>query len=124
MLGIVLSLVVAGGFTLFALDDFTRASNATRDRISGSARPDPTPRVERERELRDSRGREYIDDANDVLLRPFNGIVADNRSRWVQRGVPAIFGLLVYGFLLGFLARYARGFGGPVRDRRRPASQF
>jgi hypothetical protein len=124
MLGIVLSLVVAAGFTLFALDDFTRASNATRDRISGSARPDPTPRVERERELRDSRGREYIDDANDVLLRPFNGIVANNRSRWVQRGVPAIFGLLVYGFLLGFLARYARGFGGPVRDRRRPASQF
>jgi hypothetical protein len=124
MLGIVLSLVVAAGFTLFALDDFTRASNATRDRISGSARPDPTPRVERERELRDSRGREYIDDANDVLLRPFNAVVANSRSRWVQRGVPAIFGLLVYGFLLGFLARYARGFGGPVRDRRRPASQF
>jgi hypothetical protein len=123
IVAIVLSLIVAAGFTLFALDDFTRASNESRDRISGSARPDPTPRAERERELRNGRVREYIDDANDVLLRPFTGIVTNDRSRWVQRGVPALFGLLVYGFLLGFLARYARGWGRPVRDRRRPASQ-
>ena len=118
-----LSLIVAAGFTLFAIDDFSRASNESRDRIAGNARPDPTPRAERERELRNSRVREYIDDANDVLLRPFAGIVANDRSRWVQRGVPALLGLLVYGFMLGFLARYARGFGGPVRDRRRPVSQ-
>jgi hypothetical protein len=123
IVAIVLSLIVAAGFTLFALDDFTRASNESRDRISGNARPDPTPRAERERELRNGRVREYIDDANDVLLRPFTGIVTNDRSRWVQRGVPALFGLLVYGFLLGFLARYARGWGRPVRDRRRPASQ-
>ena len=67
--------------------------------------------------------REYIDDANDVLLRPFAGLVANDTSRWVQRGVPALLGLLVYGFLLSFFARYARGFGSPVRDRRRPVSQ-
>lgn len=122
-LSIVLSLIVAAGFTLFAIGDFTRASNESRDRIAGDAQPDPTPRAERERELQNSRVREYIDDANDVLLRPFTGLVAHDKSRWVQRGVPALLGLLVYGFLLGYLARYARGFGGPVRDRRRPVSQ-
>ncbi len=122
-LAIVLSLLVAASFLLFAIDDFSRASNQSRDRIAGNARPDPTPRDERAREARNSAGREYIDDANDVLLRPFSGLVANDHSRWVQRGVPALLGLLVYGFGLGFLARYARGLGGPVRDRRRPVSQ-
>jgi hypothetical protein len=126
ILATVLSLLVAAGFALFAIDDFARASNASRDRIAGNARPDPTPRAEREREARNSEGRELVDDANDVLLRPFAGLVADTHSRWVQRGVPALLGLLLYGFVLGYLARYARGSGRrrtPPRDRRRRASR-
>jgi hypothetical protein len=126
ILSIVLSLLVAAGFTLFAIDDFTRASNASRDRIAGNARPDPTPRAEREREARNSQEREFVDDANDVLLRPFTGLVANSNSRWVQRGVPALLGLLTYGFVLGYLARYTRGRGGrrsPTRGRRRRASR-
>jgi hypothetical protein len=124
MLAIVLSVIVAAGFTLFAIDDFARASNASRDRIAGNARPDPTPRAEREREQRNSKAREAIDDANDVLLRPFTGLVAHDKSRWVQRGVPALLGLLVYGFMLGYLARYARGLGGrPAIGTRRPVSR-
>ena len=123
-LAIVLSLLVAAGFTLFAIDDFGRASNESRDRIAGNARPDPTPVAERAREARNSRARELIDDANDVLLRPFVGVVTNDRSRWAQRGIPALFGLLVYGFGLGFLARYTRGHGGPVlTGTRRPASR-
>jgi hypothetical protein len=122
-LAVVLSLLVAASFVLFAIDDFSRASHESRDRIAGNAKPDPTPRDERAREARNSAGREYIDDANDVLLGPFSGLVANDHSRWVQRGVPALLGLLIYGFGLGFLARYARGLGGPVRDRRRPVSQ-
>jgi len=111
ILAVVLSLTVATGFVLFAFDDFARASNESRDRIAGNARPDPTPRAERERERRNSRVREAIDDANDVILRPFSGLVANDGSRWVQRGVPALLGLLVYGFLLGYIARFARGHG-------------
>jgi hypothetical protein len=107
----ILSLLVVAGFTLFALDDFSRASTQSRDRIAGFESADPTPAAERTREQRHSRGRELIDDANDVLLKPFAGIAADASSRWVQRGVPALLGLLVYGFLLGYLARYMRGFG-------------
>jgi hypothetical protein len=32
-------------------------------------------------------------------------------GRWVQRMVPTILGLLVYGFLLAYLARFMRGRG-------------
>jgi hypothetical protein len=111
ILAIVLSLIVAVGFGLFAIDDMARASNNSRDRIAGNARPDPTPVAERQREQRNSRGRELIDDANDILLRPFAGLVAHDNSRWAQRGIPALLGLLVYGFMLGYVARYAHGHG-------------
>ena len=105
-----LSLIVASGFVLFAMDDFDRASASSRDRIKGDpTAAAPTPAGERERESRNSKGREYIDDANDVLLKPFAGVTENADSRWVRRGVPALLGLLVYGLLLGFAARYAKG---------------
>ncbi len=108
-LAIVLSLIVASGFVLFAMDDFDRASSSSRTRIAGDpAAADPTPAGERERERRNSRGREYIDDANDGLLKPFASISENADSRWARRGVPALLGLLVYGVLLGFASRYAK----------------
>jgi hypothetical protein len=111
-LAITLSLIVAAGFVMFAFDDFGRASNLEQGRIAHYDTVDPTPAGEREREKRHSKARELVDDANDVLLKPFAGIVSDtNRSRWVERGVPTLLGLLVYGFGLGFLSRYARGRG-------------
>ncbi len=111
ILAITLSLLVTAGFVLFALDDFSRASSQSRDRIAGVETTDPAPAAERRREGRQGRVRELIDDANDVLLRPFTGIVAGDPSRWVQRGVPALLGLVVYGFLLGYVARYRRAHG-------------
>ena len=108
---IVLSAVVALGFVLFVLEDADRASGRTVDEITSSQRVDPPPAGERVREQRHSKLREGIDDANDILLKPFAGISDSAGSRWVQRGVPALLGLLVYGFGLGFLARFARGRG-------------
>jgi hypothetical protein len=111
-LAIVLSLIIATGFVLFAFDDFSRASKEEQGKIAGYESADPTPAGEREREKRHSKAREYIDDANDILLKPFAGIVSDtNRSRWAERGIPALLGLLVYGFGIGYLARFARGHG-------------
>ena len=111
-LAVVLSLVVAAGFVLFAVDDFGRASDSSRNRIVGEyTATAPTPAGERERERRSGDVREAIDDANDVLLRPFAAITENDDSRWMQRGIPALLGLLVYGFLLGFLSRYAKGHG-------------
>ena len=111
-IAIILSLIVAAGFLAFAFDDFDRASTKTQQEIAGYETADPTPADERAREKRHGKGRELIDDANDILLKPFAGIVSEsNTSRWVERGVPALLGLLVYGFGLGFLSRFARGRG-------------
>jgi hypothetical protein len=113
LLAIVLSLIVAIGFTLFALEDIGRASEQSEHRVSGFTAAHPSPAGERERERRHGQLREAIDDANDVLLAPFAGITADATSRWARRGVPALLGLLVYGFGLGYLARWMTARGGP-----------
>jgi hypothetical protein len=122
-LAIALSLIVAIGFTLFALEDIGRASEQSEHRIAGFTAANPSPAGERERERRHSDVRETIDDVNDVLLSPFAGITADNPSRWARRGVPALLGLLVYGFGIGYLARWMTARGGPQAHpvRRRTA---
>ncbi len=126
-LAIGLSLIIAIGFTLFALEDIGRASEQSEHRIAGFTAASPSPAGERERERRNGDVREVIDDANDILLSPFAGITEADKSRWMQRGVPALLGLLVYGFLLGFLSRYTKGHGGPhlarPTGRRRQASR-
>jgi hypothetical protein len=110
-LAIVLSLFVALGFTLFALEDMGRASTNSEHRITGYAATNPSPAGERERERRHSQAREFVDDVDDVLLAPFAGVSDQSTSRWEQRGYPTLLALLVYGFGLGYLARFmtARG---------------
>jgi len=117
-LAIVLSLFVAVGFTLFALEDIGRASTKAENRVQDrSTATTPTPAGERERERRHGDVREAIDDVNDVLLSPFAGVSDDATSRWARRGVPTLLGLLVYGFGLGYVARFMKGHGGS-RSRR------
>jgi hypothetical protein len=108
-LAIILSLFVATGFVLFALEDIDRASTSSQNRIADIMSISPSPSGERDRAARHSKVHEAIDDVNDVLLDPFAGISRDADSRWVQRGVPTLIGLFVYGFLLGFAARYTKG---------------
>ena len=112
---IALSVIVAAGFLLFAVDDMDRASDASSSSLAGeAAAADPTADGERERERRDGAAREVVDDANDVLLRPFAGVSDTADSRWVRRGIPALLGLLVYGVLLGYVARYGKARVGPL----------
>lgn len=107
---IVASLVVIAGWGMFIIGEARDASAQTTTEIAGrtAARSaDPSPDQERARELAHSEPREAIDDVNDVLLAPFAGVAEEAGSRWVRRSVPAILALLVYGFGIGFLARYA-----------------
>ena len=77
-LAIALSLIIAIGFTLFALEDIGRASEQSEHRIAGATRrPAPSPAGERERERRHGQPREAIDDVNDVLLSPFAGVIGE-----------------------------------------------
>lgn len=105
---VVTSAFVLLGFGLFATDQVREASERTRDQIAGIERADPTAAQERARERAHSRPREVIDDVNDALLSPFAGVTSSD-NRWVHRGVPALLALLVYGFGLGFLARFTKG---------------
>lgn len=109
---IVCSLLVIAGWGWFAADQASSASEQTQAEIAGdvasqSASPDPDQEADREKV--NSKPHEAIDDANDVLLKPFASIADGSSSKWVRRTVPALLALLVYGFGLGLLARVAAG---------------
>src|SRR4029077_16671957 len=52
--------------------------------------------------------RAVIDEVAKTLTPPFKGVTASSNSEWVKRGAGMGFALLVYGFGLGFLARFIR----------------
>jgi hypothetical protein len=111
LVAVVASLLVIAGWGLFAIDQSTDASKQSIAEIKGlsaSSQPNPSPDEERAREKAHGSLREGIDDANDVLLRPFAGLVSGSSSQWVRRSIPALLALLVYGFGIGFVARLVR----------------
>ena len=109
---IVTSAIVLVSFGLFALDETREASKSSVAAIEGldaTRSAKPTEREERARQRAHSTVREAIDDADDILVTPFAPITDDSSSSWMRRGVPTLLALLVYGFGLAFLARFARG---------------
>jgi hypothetical protein len=103
---------VIAGWAAFAFDETRGASDRSRAEIAGSratSLPDPSPEQEREREHDHSRVREWVDDVNDVLLKPFAFAVDGSQSRWVRRSGAALLALLAYGFGAAYVARFARG---------------
>jgi hypothetical protein len=111
-IAVCLAAVVAVGFALFAVDELDRGSKTQQHAIErgiGIGRemvvpPAPAPKDEVIRERQQGKVREAIDDANDVLLLPFTGVVASSNSNWVTHGVPALLALFLYGVGLGLLA--------------------
>ena len=111
LIAIAASAIVLLGFGLFALDEMNRGSqnqqHALDSALGGEGRQPavivPTAKEEQLREERNGDVREVIDDVNDVLLAPFANLV-DSSNVWVRNGVPALLGLLLYGFLLGVVA--------------------
>lgn len=107
---ILASLFVIAGFGLFVIDEAQSASDQTTEAIAGqkaSRIADPSPEEERAREAAHAAPREVVDDVNDVLLSPFAVVAEGSSSQWARRGVPALLALLVYGFGVGMLARFA-----------------
>jgi hypothetical protein len=108
-IAIAISVIVVLGFALFAVNEADKGSQAQQDKIErelGHAPNDlvaPNARDEAFREAHQGKFHEAVDDANDVLLRPFVDLV-DSDSAWVNHGVPALLALLIYGFGLGMLA--------------------
>jgi hypothetical protein len=118
LVAVAISALVVLGFAAFAWEELERGSRAQQEKLaSGASEPAPAARGERQRERAHGPVREAIDDANDVLLDPFAGIV-DSNSPWVTRGVPSLLALAVFGFGLGMLANFRpkRSSGGDWRD--------
>jgi hypothetical protein len=109
---VICSVLVVVGWGWFAANETNAASQSSQAEIAGVAAArtaDPSPDQERARENVNGPVHEAVDDANDVLLRPFASIASGSSSKWVRRTVPALLALLVYGFGLGLLARFAAG---------------
>jgi hypothetical protein len=111
LIAIVCSGLVLLGLAYFATDEMSRGSqnqqNALGAELDGGPDPAPvapSPDEEAARERVNGTFREAVEDANDVLIGPFAGLVAGSNDRWVTHGIPALLGLLLYGFCLGMLA--------------------
>jgi hypothetical protein len=106
------SAIVLVSFGLFAIDetrDFSNRSVAAVQGLDATRSATPTASEERARERAHSRVRETIDDADDILVTPFAPATKSSSSSWVRRGIPTLLALIVYGFGLSFLARFALG---------------
>ena len=115
LIAIACSLLVLLGWGWFAADETSTASKDSQAEIAGQVVPVTTvaagPDEERDRERSQGKSHELVDDANDVLLAPFATIASGSSSEWARRTVPALLALLLYGFGLGLLARFADGRG-------------
>jgi hypothetical protein len=111
------TVIVVVSFGLFALEEAGASSRKQQAAVDQVNQPDPTPHTERAREAKHTRVRELIDDANDILVSPFTGVV-NSDNIWVQRGIPSLLAFLVYFVLLRILAGYAVRIRGPALTGR------
>jgi hypothetical protein len=112
------ALVVLASFAMFAIDQAQNGSKHQVAKVGAGLEPvnsasnvnqaDPSPKTERQREKMHGQVREAIDDADDVLIKPFAGAVSSS-SIWAQRGIPALIAFLVFGVGLRLLAAYVPG---------------
>ena len=100
--------VLLVSFGLFAVDQAKSGTKHQVDKVSGINDPAPPAQAERARERAHGKVREAIDDADDVLIQPFSGVVRSG-SVWAKRGVALLLGLLVYGLLARILIGYLPG---------------
>ena len=111
LVAILCSALVLLAFAFFATDEMGRGSKNQQNALNAELTSTkelppvaPSPEQEALRERTNSKFREAIEDANDVLVGPFAGIVESSDNTWVKHGVPALLGLLLYGLCLGMLA--------------------
>ncbi len=127
LLAVTASAIVLLSFAFFAVDQLSEGSENQVRAVKGDDNraqskalvdePSPPAAVERVRERMHSGVREAIDDGNDILLAPFAGIL-DSDGVWVQRLLPGVLALLLYGLLGMLLANIVPGPKHQVRDWR------
>ena len=95
---IVCSLIIALSLLLFVIDQTKKGDQTAQEEIQGVLHPVlPASKPP-------GQPRKFIDQASHALTTPFNNI-ASGSDKWASRVVPAILGIILFGFGLGFLAR-------------------
>jgi len=101
---IVCTVLLILSFGLFAVDQLGGASRHQQQALAEGqpSSPGALPQPGRQHQPR-----RFIDGAARTLIQPFSSLTS-SKEAWVNRTIPTLIGLLLYGLGLGVLSRYAR----------------
>jgi hypothetical protein len=107
LISVVCSLILLVSFAMFAADQARHGSKQTVAKIAaGDSSAVPAADQQPAKPKPHSQFRRTVDDANNKLVSPFDGVVG-NSAGWSRHIALLILGFLVFGVGIGFVARYA-----------------
>ncbi|MEA2266648.1 MAG: hypothetical protein QOE27_2231 [Solirubrobacteraceae bacterium] len=119
------SLVLLASFSLFAVDQAGGASQQAQAEVGSSGAQVLGPAIQGAGAEQGFRG--TLDDVDRALVAPIHPFAPGPAGSWAERSVELAGGLLIYGLLLGVLARSA-GLAwrrrNPTAARPRPEAHF
>ena len=104
---IVICLIVAASFAIFAIQQTESASGQQTEAVN-SSNPNVVNPASRPVGTKKGTVHRVIDEAAEAVTSPFSGIVSGSSSQWVIHLVKTALALFFYGFVLGYLARVIR----------------
>jgi hypothetical protein len=104
---VVLCLIVIASFALFAINQTSNASAHQQEAIDNGTTVTSGGPSQRARPA-EGGARKTIDEAADAITSPFSAATDATSSQWLIHAINLLLALLVYGFVLGFLARVIR----------------
>jgi predicted PurR-regulated permease PerM len=109
LLSILICLIVAASFLIFVVEQTSSASTEQQEALGGHRAPANAPTGSgKPAPKHQSALHKKIDEASNELTSPFSSITSGSSSQWLIRGVNLLLALLLYGFVLSFLARAIR----------------
>jgi hypothetical protein len=105
LVAIAACLVAVASMGLYAINQ-TESASAHQQETLATDTTEPAPLQTSETHTKGVRG--VIDETAKALSSPLDGVTASSKSEWVKRGAGLGFVLVVYGFGLGFIARFVR----------------
>lgn len=102
-------LIVIAWFVVFAVERSTGAANHQVNEVASAVnQPQLAVRSESAPANKQRSGGLTLNQLASEVTSPFDGIVATSGSEWVLHGERTLFAVLIYGFGMGFLARFVR----------------
>jgi predicted PurR-regulated permease PerM len=109
LVSVVICLIVAASFLIFVVEQTSSASTEQQEALGGHRAPANAPTGSgKPAPKHQSTLHKKIDEASNEFTSPFSSITSGSSSQWAIRGVNLLLTLLIYGFVLSFLARAIR----------------